>query len=82
MSRNERLLQKMVKKAPGDKDDVIQSRRVVSYMPPPALSKARARAGFRKKEPAHIEFSAVTEVAWSQQDSHHIEGSSFVKHFE
>ena len=72
----------MVKKAPGDKDDVIRSRRVVSYRPPPALSVVRARAGYKKKEPAHIDFSAVTEVAWSNHDSHHIEGSSFMKHFE
>ena len=83
VSRNERLLWKMVKKAPRDKDDdVIRSRRVVRYRPPPALSKARACAGYRKKGPAHINFSAVTEVAWSNHDSHHIEGSAFIKNFE
>ena len=52
------------------------------YRPPPALPKARARAGYRKKRPAHVNFSSVTEVAWSSHDSHHIEGSDFVKSFQ
>ena len=81
VSRNERLLRKMVKKAPRD-GDIIRSRRVTRYRPPPALPKVRACTGYRKKKPAHIRFSSVTEVAWSNTDSHHIEESDPTKRFQ
>ena len=63
-----------MEKAPGDSSDTIRSRRVITYVPLPALAGARERAGFMKKEPSSIGFNPVTEVAWSQEDSHHIEG--------
>ena len=81
ISRNERFLQKVLEKEPGDKGDVIESRWVIRYVPPLSLTTAGARAGFKKKGPARIRFSSVTEVAWSQGDSHHVEESMFIKHF-
>ena len=75
------MLRKIVEKAAGG-GDVIRSRRVTRYRPLPALPRARARAGYRKKRPAHVRFSSVTKVPWSNIDSHHIEGSDFVKRFQ
>ena len=71
-----------MEKAPRDSSDMIKSKRVINYVPPPALAGVREWAGFMKKEPSSIGFNPVTKVAWSQEDSHHIEGSVFIKNFE
>ena len=45
ISRNERFLQKVVEKTPGDDGEVIESRRITRYVPLPSLTMTRKRAG-------------------------------------